>query len=380
MRLFFGAAPIERVNISRLGRSLSAAVLVSVTASAAAFAQASTRADASTHTVKRGDTLWDLAKSYLGDSYLWPEIYRINTDQIEDPHWIYPGEILKLPGRTAAPAVAAAPVAPAEQPPVRRTSGTVFSPRTLVFGRSVAARERARPHVALADVTRAPFYTQVGGPSHPGKIMYGADIPGIDKAHAMTNFQLYDKLVIEAPFGSAAAQGQRYVAYRLGPTDENVGTVVIPVAILQVIRSQRGEEAAIAEVREVYGEFDADTKLLAVDTTGAGATGLPVALPAGSGQSAKLLEIDAPAVLPSLGHYVLFHLTSNDGLRIGDEIEIYRSRTEPQGDDGLTLPEVSIATGQVVRVTQFGATARVTTQAQPAIRTGEQVRVTARMP
>jgi hypothetical protein len=47
------------------------------------------------YVVKTGDTLWDISKVYLRDPWYWPEIWYVNP-QVENPHLIYPGDVLKL--------------------------------------------------------------------------------------------------------------------------------------------------------------------------------------------------------------------------------------------------------------------------------------------
>jgi LysM repeat protein len=56
-----------------------------------------------THTVVKGDTLWDIAERYYGDGSRWPEIYEANKDEIQDPDLIYPGQEFTIPGEGEAP-------------------------------------------------------------------------------------------------------------------------------------------------------------------------------------------------------------------------------------------------------------------------------------
>lgn len=49
-----------------------------------------------THKVEQGDTLWNLAGRYLGDSNKWKDIYELNKGTIKNENWLCPGQVLKI--------------------------------------------------------------------------------------------------------------------------------------------------------------------------------------------------------------------------------------------------------------------------------------------
>lgn len=75
-------------------RALTAAMLLM--AFGAASAQVALKDDhPEVYYVKEGDTLWDIASTFLDSPWQWPELWHVNTE-IENPHLIYPGDVIRV--------------------------------------------------------------------------------------------------------------------------------------------------------------------------------------------------------------------------------------------------------------------------------------------
>lgn len=55
------------------------------------------------HLVRQGDTLWGISQNYFQNPWEWPRLWSLNP-QIENPHWIYPGDQLRMATKTASAA------------------------------------------------------------------------------------------------------------------------------------------------------------------------------------------------------------------------------------------------------------------------------------
>jgi hypothetical protein len=48
------------------------------------------------HIVVPGDTLWSISSKFLKDPYRWPDLWKMNAEQVKNPHRIYPGQVVIL--------------------------------------------------------------------------------------------------------------------------------------------------------------------------------------------------------------------------------------------------------------------------------------------
>lgn len=162
-----------------------AAVLLFFTWATAAMAA---NGEPTVYVVKKGDTLWGLSDRFIKDPHYWPNLWAKNPDDIKNPHFIFPGQKLRIfPDRievvtpAKVPAVEAAPVAEtpapvaetavAEEPVVEEKTYTVNGGEGFIASErfkpsgSVIAGQHNRQIYATEDVV----YTDIGS-SNGGRV------------------------------------------------------------------------------------------------------------------------------------------------------------------------------------------------------------------
>ncbi len=95
------------------------------------------------YVVQPGDTLWGISGKFLQEPWRWPEIWRLNKDQIRNPHLIYPGNIVRFDRATGQLSIERVQVRIREEPVGKEAIPTIplkviepFLARPLVIERN----------------------------------------------------------------------------------------------------------------------------------------------------------------------------------------------------------------------------------------------------
>jgi hypothetical protein len=328
------------------------------------------------HTVKKGDTLWDIAKFYLKDPFKWPEVFHANTDIIKNPHWIYPDQVLVIEGHAVRDEVAAQVdedgfVARAPSP--KGTTVFLTSAPTYTARRSGVLAKPPVYTVREGEYEAAPFVVDSRAPLGAGKIVGAVERPA-RQLSTEAGFKLYDRLYVTPPQNVTPHIGDVYILARRRGDIPDVGSVIEPTAQLRV-DSINDKGLLIGTIVRQYQAVHSNELTIPYDHSFVPTTARPVT--GDYGTAAKVLWIPNAPVLPTLQTYVVVQATTAQGVKTGDRFTIYDEPVDAA--KGKAAPTAT-ATVQIVRVTPYAATGLIVNQTQPMVAEGMTAKMTAKMP
>ena len=258
------------------------------------------------YTVKKGDTLWDISGTFLNSPWMWPEIWHVNP-QIENPHLIYPGDLIRLiymdgePRLTLERTTKLLPGTTKLSPSIRVQSTESAIP-TIPLDKIDAFLSRSRV-VGLGELETAP-YVLAGQQQH---LIVGAG----DSAYARGNFDAkYDNYSI---FRKGKAFYDPDTKELLGVHAQGIGSVSV---------SAVKDDVATIDVTRTYEEIRVGDRLLpsedrAIDST---------FYPSGPDTDIDGAIIDVESGVTQVGKFdvVMINRGDREGLQVGNVLAIYK--------------------------------------------------------
>ncbi len=249
------------------------------------------------HVVRSGDTLWDICWYYFNDPWQWPKIWSYNT-QITNPHWIYPGDLVRLlPRGVFAQSDGNGKIQdPEKQPDVKQPDQPPPAKRTEVSLKQVAFVEKSDLDKSIT----------IEG-SVDEKVLLGSG----------------DAVYLSYPPNKPPVVGQKYSIYAPGNSvkkgDSTVGAYVRLLGTLEV-DSVKQDKRARGVILEAYQEIERGNKVGPLVRTFKNVPPVPVKVDA-QGSIIAMLTKDQ---LIGQGEVIFIDLGKKSGIEVGNRMFIVR--------------------------------------------------------
>lgn len=352
-------------RLNTLRAVLTALVLVAVPAAVQAQQDTATAKPRGQHIVRKGDTLWDLARTYLSNPYEWNRIYDANRDVVQNPHWIYPAERLVIPGMGAMRAGAA----PADVVQVAATGPdrTRFFTTPRVTERPTVVTDVETASVGVQQFRSAGWVQPQGQLSMVGRVERVTDPDTEDQE--LTRFAFpFERLYVT--YGAIRpAVGDSLMIATVGEHLEGFGDVIRPSAVVQVLAL--ADQVFTARIVRQFDVVKPGHLVLPIETMPRidGMLAAPVIGPEG-----RILAFQDEHRLPAPRGLAFISIGENAGVKIGDELQAYVPARTAAGSDTILPPE-PVGMLRVVKTSDTSATALITHLYFAALEPGTPVQV-----